>query len=182
MNTLYDTLTINVIVGMISMAICFLGAIYVWAGASVDRALDRIYLKAAGMLILFGVSGILRQVFSGQGGNMIHVIMHISCFGEFFLSSALIYVASVYLFSLFPALHQPLKKTAGLLLLLYALSLLVMDFYLLIFQRKKLHAIERQAFFLPADAAGFGVFTDNASGDQLWITGRGNLVVLSVFL
>ena len=28
MNTLYDTLTINVIVGMISMAICLLGAIY----------------------------------------------------------------------------------------------------------------------------------------------------------
>ncbi len=63
MNTLYDTQTINVIVGMISMAICWLGAIYVWAGAGVDRMLDRIYLKAAGMMILFGVFGILRQVF-----------------------------------------------------------------------------------------------------------------------
>ena len=41
MNVIYDTMMINIIVGVISIAICLLGAVYVMIGASVDKELDR---------------------------------------------------------------------------------------------------------------------------------------------
>ena len=128
MNVIYDTMTINIIVGVISIAICLLGAVYVMIGASVDKELDRIYLKVTGLLILFGIFSMLRQTFNGNTEGYAYYVMHISCFMEFFLSCALIYEASCYLYSFFATIYKPLKKTADILLFLHAAVLMISVF------------------------------------------------------
>ena len=118
----------NIILFVMGSTLCVTGSVYVLLGAKMDKRLDRIFLLVSACLVMFGLAALGRQYFNGKQGPNVHALMNICCFGEFYLSFFMVFLASCYLYSLLEPGYRIFTKVAVFLLAVHTALLVVSVF------------------------------------------------------